>query len=574
MAGPSSTLRSHRLRAGLSQEELSERSGISVRSISEIERGRHDQPFAGTVRRLADGLGLSASERTEFIEAFVLRRSAEVVAGRTALSASPREVGLPAPLTKLIGREDDVAAILRILALDGSRLLVLTGPGGVGKTRLAVEVGWRAGEQFDKIAFVGLAGLGVGEDVIPMAGRILGAAGDQSWDAVEAVAMVLGDMRTLLILDNFEHVAQSAPAVGRLLARVPRLSVICTSRSVLRVYGERVYSVEPLSSSTSNSGGRIHDSSPLSDSARLFANHMGLLRPRFRVDDKNRGTIEDICRRLDGLPLAIEMAAARARAIPLGDLLEGLEHGRIALASEQDVESRHASLQATIEWSYALLARAEQALLRTLSVFRAGFTAEAVAAVMDCDIASVRERLVSLADRCLVQWTGEDVVRFEMLETISQFARHQLEAQLDAGRVLRRHAEHFSSWLVDLHRDDSNVTWDEYFHVLEVEQPNIEAAMDFCRDSGNLPMAFEILSLDLAYRWQKMPGAVWPSWAASMTSLPKPCRGQSGHESSCLRQRAASAPRLLSRGRVEPPCLSRAWRRWRGARIIGCECEC
>ncbi|HEV3311982.1 MAG TPA: helix-turn-helix domain-containing protein [Chloroflexota bacterium] len=509
-------LRDLRLRAGLTQEDLADGAGVSVRSISDIERGRNLRPFAGTLRRLADGLGLDQESRAAFMES-----SLRVAGG----SVDRADVRVPAPLTRLVGRGPDVESVLRILAEGKSRLLVLTGPGGVGKTRLALEVGWRAGDLFETVDFVGLASLAAGQAVLPLVARALGSARDQKLALDDSLAMVLAGRRALLILDNFEHVVPSAGEIGRLLSLAPRLCVLCTSRSLMHVYGERVYEIKPLGALVEHDDESSEQA--LSESAQLFADRLRLLRPDFRLDKSRQRIVESICARLDGLPLAIEMAAARAHFLSLEAVLDGIDRSRLRLTagSVGTADTRHSSLNAVIGWSYELLTEPERALFRALSVFRGGLTPEAAAAVVNGDPDSVRVSIVALTDMSLVQRSDDEGRRFGLLETIREYARVRLDEAGEARVKLLRHADYFAAWLRDLHAEESDVEWEEYFGRQATEQPNIEAAMEFCREAGEDRLAFEILSLDLGYRWQTMPGMSWPAWSAGLQELPEGLQG-------------------------------------------------
>ena len=314
----------------------------------------------------------------------------------------------------------------------------------------------------------------------------------------------------------------AAPDVVRLLSRCPSLTVLCTSRGALKAYGESIYPVNPLAVAKEEESGACGEAAP-TDAARLFADRVGMVQRGFHVTADNHDGIEEICRRVDGLPLALELAAARLRSLPLGVVLDGLAKSYHLLAEgASDGDVRHASLQATIDWSYGLLDGSERALFRRFSVFHGGFTPEAAAAVARPDAApeDVLAGILSLVDKCLIERSDAEDLRFHMLETIREYARERLRDLTDAEEVCQRHAAYVAAWLAGLHDCNSPLTWHEFRNAMGREQPNIEAAMNFAQESGNYTLAFEILTMQVLYQCQMLTSSIWPSWAAMLDRIP------------------------------------------------------
>jgi len=313
---------------------------------------------------------------------------------------------LPTQATPLVGREREVEEVTALVR-DRARLVTLTGSGGTGKTRLALQVAAELVEEFeDGVFWVPLASLMDPELVLPTVARTVGAK--------VGLAEHIDEKHTLLLLDNFEQILDAAPALGELIRGCPNLRLVVTSRALLHVRGEREYPVLPL---------------PEQDALTLFRERA--------ADAEPAEVVLEICRRLDGLPLAIELAAARTRVLSPEQLLERLAK-RLPLLTggPRDAPARQQTLRATIEWSHELLSPDEQALFLRLAVFAGGCTLEAAEAVCEADL----DTLQSLVEKSLVRKTGE---RFWLLETIREFAFQCLEESGEAASVGRRHAEHF-----------------------------------------------------------------------------------------------------------------------------------
>jgi len=375
-----------------------------------------------------------------------------IIAIPSRRSAQPRtfsEHPLPAQLTPLIGREYEQEAICALLRHAAARLVTLTGTGGVGKTRLALEVAQAVRADFaDGVCLVELAPVSDPARVMAAIAQSLGLweAGDLPVE--EQVHVSCRDRHLLLLLDNFEQVVEAAPHLASLLASCPRLSMLVTSRATLHLSGEHEFAVFPLAVPDLT---QLPETQALSQLAavRLFVERVHALQPTFQLTEANARTIAEICVRLDGLPLAIELAAARIKLLPPQALLKRLSRRLDILTSgTRDVPTRQQTLRNTIRWSYDLLSQEEQRLFRWLSIFVGGCTLEAAAAVCLADQEQpmdVLDGVTSLVDKSLVQQTereGEEP-RLVMLETLREFGLEYLEQQGELEAARRVHARYF-----------------------------------------------------------------------------------------------------------------------------------
>jgi predicted ATPase/transcriptional regulator with XRE-family HTH domain len=420
----SALIRRFRLVAGLSQEQLAERSGLSVRAVSDIERGRRQSTRPETLRMLADGMELRDKDRESLLQA--ARPELRELA-RTTVSARSTGTKLPAPRSALVGREREVRDVVTRLD-SGSRFLTLTGPGGVGKTRVAVEAARRSAERLARDAlFVDLSPVTNPDQVAPAIAQALGIHDSAGQSIEDTLGLVLRDRRLLLVLDNFEQVIDAAPLAGRLLEEASDLRMLVTSREALRIWGEEEVVIEPLDLPTDRELADL-DRLAKSASVELFVAAAMSVNPAFALTTENAGAVAEICRRLDGLPLAIELAASRVKHFPPALLLERLERRLPVLTGgSRDLPARQQTLRDTIAWSYDLLSRDEQALFRRVGAFSGGASLAAldtftkVVGTLELELLS---GLASLIEKSLVrERIGADgLPRFSMLETIREFA--------------------------------------------------------------------------------------------------------------------------------------------------------
>jgi predicted ATPase len=430
---------------------------------------------------------------------------------RTDRSASPASIGdrrgprsLPVTSTTLIGREQDIVEVSNLLAKPEVRLVTLTGPGGVGKTRLAIAVGEQLDDRYPHgTVFVPLASIAEPELVLP---RIAAAVG-VTIDGVRPPLVVLVDQfaqtPTLLVLDNLEQVVGAAPDLDQLLSRCPDLEILATSRTVLRLRAEREYRVGPLTVPAFSGRAPIEQLASV-PAVQLFVDRAQAVRYDFALTGENALAIVEICRRLDGLPLAIELAAARARLLEPDALLARLGSRLDALGTGPvDLPERQRTLRATVEWSVGLLDDAEQHMLAILSIFVEGWTVEAAVHVSGLTEDRTLDLLDSLAGHSLVSVDATDVgPRFRMLAAIRELAAERLAADADLADVERRHAEYFGA-LVE------NADWPaerraEWAARLRTEEGNLGVAIRwfFTHDIAPLPRIFLVLCQNSWLFWQ------------------------------------------------------------------------
>lgn len=500
-------LRGLREASGLSREELAGRAGLSAKAIGALERGERRRPHPHTFRVLADALGLSGESRNELFAA---------IPGRNVAAAREAPAGgaaLPLPPTRLLGRSGEVEAVGRLL-LEEARLVTLVGAGGVGKTRLALEVAGRvAGSFSDGVAFVSLAPLADAGLVVPEISRALGVREAPGRPARDALRGRLRDGRTLLVLDNFEHLLGAATEVSTLLASCPHLRVLATSREALGLRGERRFPVPPLevpAPSRSPAPAEVASAA----AAQLFVERAREVAPGFEITRQNAVAVAEICRRLDGLPLAIELAAAMLRALPPEGVLARLDAAMPSLAGgPRDLPERQHTIRRTVEWSYDLLDESEKTAFARLSVFSGGFSPEAAEAVLEplpgrgepSGFAALAP-VLALLDKSLLVAGAPDEARFGMLETIRSYGLERLAEGGEERSVRGRHARYFLALAEEAEAHLNSPDRDAWMSRLETEQDNLRSALAHSLSEGRAETA---LRLSGALLWFWLNGGHW-----------------------------------------------------------------
>jgi predicted ATPase/DNA-binding CsgD family transcriptional regulator/transcriptional regulator with XRE-family HTH domain len=512
-------LRRLRLVAALSQEELAERSGLSARGISALETGYRATPRPETVRLLADALGLDAAARAELVAAARPEVTNPADARPRAVSIGGQPLPLPVPPTRLVGREQEVAALCARLRREEVRLLTLTGPGGVGKTRLALAVAAVVADDFpDGVPFVPLAPI-TDPALVPSAIiTALGVRDVGDEQLVFRLQSVLRHQQLLLLLDNFEHVIEASPIVADVLETCPGVTILVTSRVRLRVSGEHEVPIAPLGLVALDRHHSVEEVAT-SDAVRLFIARAEAIQPDLALTPENAVAVAAICRRLDGLPLAIELAAARVKVLPPAALLARLDR-RLPLLTggARDLPARQQTMRDAIGWSYDLLSPEEQVLFRRLAVFAGGFTLEAAETVVsepgEPEIDPL-EGVASLLDKSLLRQEagpgGEP--RFAMLETVREFALEQLAAGGEDASIRQRHASWYLTLVEAVGRDlESGGAEAAWFARLDTELDNLRAALAWFDAADEPTNVLRLLSAISGYWFVRPYGAEVRRW--------------------------------------------------------------
>ncbi len=491
-------LRQYRNAAHLTQEDLAQRAGLSVDAISLLERGERRRPYRYTMQSLADALGLSQPERIRF----------ETAARMNAVEAEAHgnePTDLPSQLTPFIGREREVEKVQHRLLHPDIRLLTLTGPGGVGKTRLGLEVARQVRHQFaDGVCFVALAPISDPALVPSAIAQALGVKQGAGQSVTEALEQYLRERQLLLLLDNFERLLEAGPPIAQLLAACPRLKMLVTSRVILRLQREHVCEVPPLTLPAAG-----HQASPEQlgqyEGIRLFAERARASSSEFMITTENAPAVTELCRQLDGLPLAMELAAARVRLLPPDAMLARLGN-RLALLTDgaRDLPDRQRTLRATLDWSYDLLSVAERSLFARLAVFVGGWSLEAAEAVCNADDETeALHHMSALVNKSLVKQQADiqHEARFTMLETVREYALERLEESGELERLRRRHAAYFLKMAEEAELALQGPLQAAWLDRLETEHDNFRAALSWSLTSqGDTEMGMRLTGA-LSHFW-------------------------------------------------------------------------
>lgn len=506
----SALLQQYRAAAGLSQEELAERSALSQRGISDIERGLRAKPHPSTLRRLADTLGLEAAERAALLAA----GSRRVSPGSVPVPPGVPEIrhNLPGYLPPLIGRDDALAELRPFFVQGACGLLTLTGTGGCGKTRLAVElarefVGLPTAS--DGIWFVDLAPLSDPTLLAHSLATVLGVRERAGEPLRDALVSSLEHRHLVLVLDNCEHLIEAVASLAdQLLRACPGVRLLTTSRESLRVRGEITWRVSSLRYPDPQQHPAF-DAIACSPAVRMFIARAQAVHREFELTGENARVVADICARLDGLPLAIELAAATIRVLSVDELRERLDNRfRLLIGNDRSSPTRHRTLQATLDWSYQLLTPAEQVVLRRLSVFAGGCSLEAAEAVCASELPEgpdFLEVLKGLLDKSLVVKTEVGgAARYGQLETVRQYGQHKLREAGEAALAQRHHAA-WCRTLVYRAAPKMQTPEEPYWLTrLEAERDNLRAALEWCVTEKGAGSEVGLQLLDvLAHAWFK-----------------------------------------------------------------------
>lgn len=433
-------LRHYRLAAGLTQEELAERARLSARAISDLERGVKVLPHRNTVALLADALDIPVEDLEHALER---RRGPRALRDKALL---------PIPPTSFVGRDAEIRDITNLLRQPGTRLITVTGAPGIGKTRLTLAAAETMAREFaDGAIFVPLAPIWDADLVPEVLAQTLGV---QPVDSRSVEQLLIDHLRTkhiLLIVDNFEHVLDAGSTLARILTTCPRVKLLVSSRAALNIQGEHRFDLGPLDLPPPGHVPSVDDLRQFS-ALQLFSERARPVNPNFRITAENATAIVEICRRLNGLPLAIELASARVNVVSPQELLARLERQlHVLTGGPRDLPERHRTMRQAISWSYEILTEREKRLFRRLAYFSEDFSLEAVEAIAHAgDEAphAVLDNLTLLVDRSLVMTVPghTDGTRFVILEAIREFGLEQLLAHDELEMTVDLHR----AYVVDL----------------------------------------------------------------------------------------------------------------------------
>jgi predicted ATPase/transcriptional regulator with XRE-family HTH domain len=496
-------VKQRRLLLRLRRDELAQRVHCSTELIRKIELDAR-RPSVAVAEQLAIQLRLPAHQQALFVR--VAR--AELPVSQLSVPAQHLELRpplaslpFPHPLTPLVGRVAEVAAVRARVLMRGVRLVTLLGAPGIGKTRLALALAAELRSDFtDGVAFASLVSIRDPSLVTRTVAQALGVTETPGLPLIERLTRELHQRHLLLVMDNFEHVLAAAPVVSTLLTAAPQLTVLVTSRVPLHLYGEHVFSVPPL---TLPNTARLPTPEILAQcpSVALFVSAAQAVQFDFRLTAANAADVAAICARLDGLPLAIELAAARTRLFsPQAVLARLTDRFALLTGGARDVPAHQQTLRSTFDWSYDLLSDDLRVLLRRFAVFAGGATAEAVERICTSDtgaLLATMDRLTALIERGLLCGAAglDDQPRFSMLESIREYAWERLQGSGEAEAIQQQYADHFLAWAETIAPDLFGTAQEYWLGQLDAEYANLHAALDWYRASGD---AFCGLRLSIA----------------------------------------------------------------------------
>jgi predicted ATPase/transcriptional regulator with XRE-family HTH domain len=509
------SLKRLRRAAGMTQEELAERAGISARTVSDVERGLRAVVHGDTARKLAAALGLTGETRHTFDALARGRHASEPLV--------PPASGLPQPPTPLLGREHELQFVTAALAGGEVRLLTLTGPGGIGKTRLALEAARRTQGSFSGgIYFVSLGGVRDASLVAPEVAKAIGVA-ETGADLETLLAKRLAGRRALVLLDTFEHLAAAAPVVYAVMLGSADTTFLVTSRSALRLRGEHQFPVPALELPAET------DEVPPEQLARwpataLFWQRALAVRPDLKLDPPTAVLVAEVCRKLEGLPLAIELAAARVRHLPLTAIRDQLEHRlQFLVGGPLDLPHRQRAIRDTVAWSHDLLGPGQATLFRRLSAFSGGWNLSSVAGVCGSadEIGDALEGVSALVDQSLVILDhNHPQGRYEMLDIVREYAAQRLTEAGEADAISRRHALHYLGLAEEAEPNLVREGHRVWFRRLDADRSNFRRAMTWAIESGETIVALRY-AVALWRYWRQLgeftEGRRWTEQALGMT---------------------------------------------------------
>ena len=477
-------LRALREAASLSQEELARRAHLTTHAISALERGTRTRPYPHTIRAIADALDASDADRAALVAAVPSRRRDTT---RPTDAATTQSRGLPRPATPLVAREAEVAAVAALLRDPQQRIVTLTGPGGVGKTRLTIAATEAAAAAFpDGVVFVELAPLVDPTLVLPTIADCVATGPADPGDARAVVVESIGTSTVLLVLDNVEHLLPAASDVARLVEACPGLTVLASSRAALRVRGETEFAVPPLPLPPADADARAVGESP---AGALFLDRARRLVPDLDLTPDDAAAVAEICTRLAGIPLALELAAAHVRLLEPRTLLARLDDV-VAGDGARDLPARQRTMRAALDWSHGLLSEPERTLLRLLSVFSGGFTLEDVEAVAERSGLLPRSRVLpalgALVEQSLVvSTTDHGVRRHRMLEPVAQYAGALLAAAGESDLAGTAHTGHFLALAEEAAPHYERAQQIEWLARIDGAHANLAAALERAVAAGD-----------------------------------------------------------------------------------------